>query len=236
MMITTILFDLDGTLLPMEQEVFIKAYFKKLAARVFPLGYEPEKLVSVIWKGMETMIKNDGSCTNEEAFWRCFTKCYGEKSIQDKAVFDDFYKNEFQEVAASCGYNPEVRTVIDNFKKMGYRTVLATNPVFPAIATESRIRWAGLCKEDFELVTTYENCVFSKPNPKYYEQILDKIGCEAQECLMVGNDVIDDMTAEHLGMKVFLLTDCLENKEGKDISVYPHGGFAQLQDFVKADK
>lgn len=40
-----ILFDLDGTLLPMDQEVFTKAYFQRLAAKLAPYGYEAGKLI-----------------------------------------------------------------------------------------------------------------------------------------------------------------------------------------------
>ena len=50
---------------------------------------------------------------------------------------------------------------------------------------------------------------------------------------MVGNDVNEDMVAEKLGMKVFLLTDCIINKDNKDISVYPNGGFDQLKEFIE---
>ena len=113
------------------------------------------------------------------------------------------------------------------------RFALATNPIFPAVATENRIRWAGLKPEDFEFYTTYETCRYCKPNPKYYEDIVEKLGVSAEECLMVGNDVTEDMIAETLGMKVFLLTDCIINKENKDISVYPHGGFEELIDYLK---
>ena len=42
----------------------------------------------------------------------------------------------------------------------------------------------------------------------------------------------DDMVAGKLGMKVFLLTDHLINKADVDISVFPHGGFAQLQAYI----
>ena len=49
---------------------------------------------------------------------------------------------------------------------------------------------------------------------------------------MVGNDVSEDMIAETLGMKVFLLTDCLINKENRDISGYPGGGFDQLMEYI----
>ena len=112
------------------------------------------------------------------------------------------------------------------------RIVLATNPLFPSIATESRMRWAGLAPDDFELYTTYENSSFCKPNPKYYEEILGKLGVSAEECLMVGNDVTEDMIAETLGMKVFLLTDCLINKENKDISAFVNGSFSELMEFL----
>ena len=49
---------------------------------------------------------------------------------------------------------------------------------------------------------------------------------------MVGNDVGEDMIARELGMRVFLLTDCLINKLGADISAYPHGGFPELANFL----
>ena len=55
-----------------------------------------------------------------------------------------------------------------------------------------------------------------------------QLGLRAEECLMVGNDVTEDMSAQALGMEVFLLTDCMINSEEKDISVYPSGGFPEL--------
>ena len=118
---------------------------------------------------------------------------------------------------------------------MGLRTVLATNPVFPPIATHSRIKWAGLDKSDFEYITTYENSSYSKPDPGYYSQILENLGLKAKECLMVGNDVTEDMAAEKLGMKVCLLTPCLINKENKNISAYKNGGFEELAEYIKTE-
>lgn len=67
--ITTVLFDLDGTLLPMDQEVFVKAYFGSLAKKLAPHGYDPQTLIAGIWEGIAAMVKNDGSKTAEEAFW-----------------------------------------------------------------------------------------------------------------------------------------------------------------------
>ena len=51
---------------------------------------------------------------------------------------------------------------------------------------------------------------------------------------MVGNDVSEDMIAETLGMKVFLLTKDLINKENKDISAYPQGSFTDLLNYIKS--
>ena len=231
-MLKMILFDLDGTLLPMDQEVFTKDYFKRLAAKLLTHGYQADQLVDGIWAGTAAMVKNDGTCTNEEAFWRRFVQIFGEKALADKPIFDEYYRVEFQQVAEVCGCSAEAKTTIEELKKRGYRIALATNPIFPAIATESRIRWAGLEPEEFELYTTYENTCYCKPNPDYYRDLLQRLDCQAEECLMIGNDVEEDMIAESIGMKVFLLTDCMINKKERDISVFPHGGFKDLLQYL----
>ena len=231
-MIKTILFDLDGTLLPMEQENFIKAYFGTLAKRLMPLGFEPEKLYSGIWAGVKAAIMNTSDKTNEEVWWETFIGCFGKIAEDAKDVLDDYYANDFKYVQSSCGYTPKAKETIDALKAKGYRLILANNPVFPATATRQRIGWAGLEPSDFELVTSYENCRRCKPNVEYYSDILAEIGAKAEECMMVGNDVTEDMVAETLGMKVFLLTDYLLNKKELDISAYRKGSFEELMAYV----
>ena len=226
--INTILFDLDGTLLPMDQEKFVNVYFKMLAAKLVPYGYEPQQLINAILAGIEAMIKNDGSQLNEDAFWKRFVDIYGDKVLADKPVFEDFYKNEFKDARLFCGFNPKAAETVRSLKDKGYRVVLATNPLFPSIATESRIRWAGLEPSEFDLYTTYENTSYCKPNLDYYRDILKRFNCRPEECLMVGNDVGEDMVVEALGMQAFLLTDCLINTQKKDITAYLHGSFEQL--------
>ena len=216
----------------MDQDVFVNSYFKRLAAKLVPYGYEPQQLIEAIWKGTGAMIMNNGACTNEQAFWHVFAKIYGEGCLQHIPVFDDYYHNEFQSVAGDCGYNPRAAQCIAQLKQKGYRLALATNPIFPAIATESRMRWAGLNKDDFELYTTYENSRYCKPNLDYYRAILKQLNVEPGDCLMVGNDVSDDMVVRELGMQVFLLTDCLINKDNVDISQFPHGSFEELLAFI----
>ena len=212
-MLTTILFDLDGTLLPMDQEVFVKDYLNRLATKMIPYGYDPQMLVKAVWRGTGAMVANDGRKTNEAVFWETFADMFGQDDLEDVPLYDEFYETEFQECRHSCGFQPAAAETIRTLHAMGYRTVLATNPLFPPTATQSRVRWAGLTPEDFEFITTYE--------------------LNAGECLMVGNDVNEDMIAQTLGMQVFLLTDCLINKENRDISQYPYGSFPELMDYIR---
>ncbi|MBE6639042.1 MAG: HAD family hydrolase [Ruminococcaceae bacterium] len=229
----TILFDLDGTLLPMHQETFLKTYMGKLVAEMGPYGYEPKKLMQTIMLGIEAMVKNDGSQTNETAFWDTFTSVYGKESKNDLPKFEAFYQNTFPTVKSVCGFDPMANEVIKDAKARGYRVVLATNPMFPDMATDERIRWAGLDRSDFELVTTYENCTTSKPNPAYYLDVAKRVGADPKDCLMVGNDVGEDMIpAESVGMQVFLLTKYMINKDSIDVSRYPRGNFVDLLSFI----
>ena len=233
MKITTVLFDLDGTLLPMDQNAFIKAYFGGLARRLAPHGYDPQKLIDAIWQGTAAMIKNNGEETNENRFWQGFKIAYGKNGRTDEELFSAYYQEDFDKVSETCDSTPAAREIIDTIKACGLRTALATNPIFPRMATERRIAWAGLSTSDFELYTTYENSRFCKPNLDYYRDVMQTLGVSPEECLMVGNDVVEDMVAETLGCRVFLLTDNLINPKNIDISIYPHGSYDDLIEFIK---
>ena len=231
MAITTVLFDLDGTLLPMDQDQFVKMYFGLLARTLTP--DDPEAMIKAVWVGTRAMMTNDGSRTNEEAFWDTYCGLLGEDRRNDEPAFRSFYENQFELVRNACGFHPKAAETIALVKSRGLKTALATNPLVPRIATQARARWAGLNLDDFELYTTYEDYSYCKPDPRYYQAVLDKLGLTAEECLMVGNDAEEDTAAAKLGIRVFLLTDCLINKKGVDITAYPHGGVEELMAFIE---
>lgn len=232
MAITTVLFDLDGTLLPLNQDEFAKQYFVHLSAFLSTRGYESTQITKALFSGVTAMMENNGRALNETVFWEDFSRFYGEKARNDLPLFDEFYRDYFVALKSITSCNPRMREVIDRVKSAGCTAVVATNPVFPATATEQRIRWAGLTREDFRLITTYENSRFSKPNPRYYEDLITQLGVSPEECLMIGNDTLDDMIAESLGIHVFLLTDCLVNRQNKDIDAYPHGDVSRLMEYL----
>ena len=232
-MIDTVLFDLDGTLLPMDQDEFVNAYMSLLAKKLAPQGYDPKHLIAAIWAGTKAMVENDGQKSNEEVFWEDFCHIFGPDARKDEPLFEEFYATDFAQARTVCRLAPEAAQIVALLKEKGVKPVLATNPLFPTIATRQRIRWAGLEPEDFAAVTTYENSRFCKPNPEYYRELLAKLGKAPENCLMVGNDVDEDMIpARAVGMQVFLLTDCLLNRSGADAGAYPGGGFGELKDFL----
>ena len=232
-MIDTVLFDLDGTLLPMDQDEFVHAYMSLLAKKLADHGYDPRHLVTAVWAGTRAMVENTGEKTNEEVFWADFCRTFGEDARKDEPLFEEFYATDFGHARKVCGFEPAAGEIVDMLKERGVRVALATNPLFPVIATRQRIRWAGLNPEDFSLITTYENSRRCKPNPDYYRDVLAALGVKPEGCIMVGNDVDEDiLPARQLGMKTFLLTPSLLNRTGRDLSGLEQGGFGELKEFL----
>ena len=231
-MIDTVLFDLDGTLLPMDQDAFVRTYLGLLARYMEEYGFEPGRLMQTMGEGIRAMVANDGSRTNEEAFWQVFRDAFGPQTEAAREVLEQFYASEFIKARVTCGFAPEAGELIRRLKEKGIRVVLATNPLFPRTATMQRIRWAGLDQEDFELVTTYEAECFCKPNPEYYRAILAKLQLDPGRCVMVGNDAVEDLAAEEAGMEVFILTGCLLHGEALEGRTCPSGGFDALNVYL----
>ena len=231
--IKTILFDLDGTLLPMQQDEFTTAYFDRLSKKLAPYGYEPKRLIDGVWHGTKAMVKNNGTQTNEQVFWKEFAELFDEKVYSDIEKFNEFYATDFDKLKSYCGFNEQANQTIKRLKETGCTLVLASNPVFPMVAQKKRMLWAGVNPDDFALITSYENSHYCKPDPLYYKEIADKSGVKASECLMVGNDTTEDAAAMLTGADFFLLTDCLLNNERKDISKYTRGSFVQLLNYIE---
>jgi FMN phosphatase YigB (HAD superfamily) len=230
-MINTILFDLDGTLLPMDMESFLRSYFTELALKLknhIPM----DKTADMVMTSTYYMIKNiEANKTNKDAFLEDFKSRCGHELDEIMPVFDEFYKNEFKNVSKVVRPNPLVKQIVKNFKDKGYDLVVATNPLFPIEAILQRLQWADLDKEDFKLITCYERMHYCKPNLEYYEEILGIIGKKPEECMMVGNDVSEDMVSSKLGIKTFLIEDCIVKGSNDDINIDYKGSLEDLLNF-----
>lgn len=211
-MLKAVFFDLDGTLLPLDEDQFVKVYFGKLSEKMANYGYNKEKLIDCIWAGTKLMYQNDGKKDNFEVFWEYFESIYGNEKLDDIKIFDEFYYNEFKETKKVCKDNPYARIIIDECKKLNLETYLTTNPIFPLHGTQTRMGFVDLKLDDFTLVTSYENSRFTKPNPEYFKEILELSGLNSDEVILFGNNTYEDGECSlACGIKCYLVGDYIIN-------------------------
>ncbi len=237
-MIKAVFFDLDGTLVPCDTNDFIKGYFKLLAKYISEHTKDVDvKMVGAyIMKAVEDVLKNDGTKTNKEVFWEAFFKlCPMDKDGQDnfKKTCDHFYENEFDEAKHLLNeVDKDIDEVLAYIKEKDLIKVLATSPVFPRAATNKRVNWIGHRFEEFDHITTYDNCIYCKPDIKYYKSLLDMFALKAEEVLMVGNDIAEDIKpAISLNMKTFFIDDYPLHDDGSYTG--PKGKFKDLLAYLK---
>ena len=231
------MFDLDGTLLRFVQDDFIRVYFGEISKVFIKLGLNADAAVKAVWVGTKAMTENDGSVPNEQRFWDAFSAFVDVKGARLKAVedaCDNFYSNEFNIVKSVLHLCDIPTKLVRAMAAKGYNVVLATNPLFPPCAVESRLAWIGLTAEDFKLITNYKNSTFCKPNLDYYREVFKKINKSPQQCLMVGNSPFEDMCVSELGSEIFLVTDFMENETGMEITGFPRGTIEELESMLMA--
>lgn len=235
-MIRAVLFDLDGTLVHYDFDRFIRAYLQALAAKVAPL-VEPQRLVRQVMESTEVMVRDlDPDKTNRQVFAEDFFPAIGVSGDVLMPVFDEFYRCDFPRLKERLGIqaHPAARRMVEGLLSRGYEVVIATNPVFPLIAVEERMRWGGLDGLPYKLITSYETMHFCKPNREYFEEVLSIIGRKPGECFMVGNDVDEDLVAGVLGMKTYLVEDYLLHRGKEQNHPDFRGNFESLVHFMES--
>jgi len=223
-----ILFDLDGTLLPMDYPTFEKTYFSGLCRSLRDVS--PENLVRGMWDGVAAMVGNDGSRTNREAFAEAFSASTGLDYGEREEEFLSYYHTEFQNCRKVCELTDLSGEIINLLQRKGYTVAIATNPLFPQIATFSRLRWLGIDPECIPLVTTFENSSTAKPNPAYFREVCRRLGVRPSDCMMIGNDAQEDGAAASVGMEVMLIRKCLIDRTGCDADRF--ASVADLQELL----
>jgi len=229
------MFDLDGTLLRFSTEPFVKAYFGELKKVFAQMELDGDGVMKAVLAGTMAMVKGGGNELNADRFWASFaaaTKLPDEtiRAIENRC--DSFYSNEFDRVKSVHEPSDIPGRLVRGLTAKGYGVVLATNPLFPPPAITTRLRWIGLTPDDFLLATHYANSTYCKPNPGYYREIFAKISKSPEQCLMIGNNPVDDMSASKLGVQTYLLTDYLENETGVDITQYRRGSIEELEAYL----
>lgn len=232
MTITHILFDLDDTLLGNSTQRFLPEYLKLLSHALSRFA-APEAVPMLIMECTADMQTNpDPTVTNFEAFYAPFLARLDVSMETVQPVIDHFYQFEYPSLQQVVEPVAGSRELLQYLFDAGYTVAVATNPLFPRTAVEQRLQWAGVGDFAFELITTMEIMHFSKPNPRYFEEMLVMLNVAPQNALMVGDDPDRDITgAQAAGLHTWHITPPgAENGTHSPL----HGTLMDLFEWVKA--
>lgn len=231
-MINTILFDLDATLLPMDMDEFVQKYFYEMGTMFHDL-IDGRELTKYVMECTELMVKNAEDRRNEEVFFTRFSELIDGDLAVYQARFDEFYDTRFLNARSATHQSKSMIKAVKLLQAKGYDLVLATNPLFPMKANHHRINWAGFSPDDFSYIPSFENNTYCKPNLDYYREVLEAINKRPEDCIMVGNDALEDMVAAKLGVKTYLIEDHLLNKHNVEINADHRGYYDDFYVFVE---
>ena len=203
-MTLTLLVDLDDTLLNTNLQAFIPAYFQSLSKELTPHA-APDIMLRALLKGTHSMNESaDFSRTLQDVFEAEFYPHLNVSRSEIEPAIEKFYDNVFPNLGGLTTQVLDAKTFVDWAIRRGYRVAIATDPLFPRMATYHRLRWAGFDPKQFELVSSFENFHFTKTHPAYYAEVLGRMGWPEGPVLMVGNDLDRDISpSKKLGLAAF---------------------------------
>lgn len=200
-----VLFDLDGTLLDLDLRAFLGRYFAALEIASAPLveSSSAELFMSAMHESVAAMMQPHGGRTNQRVFYDELMQRTGVDLDERWPVFEAFYAEVFPTLRDTACPAPGGREAVEAALGLGLGVAIATNPIFPRVAIEERLAWAGLSDLGLPIITTYESMHACKPHPDYFRQTAALLGVPATECLMVGDDRLLDMPAADVGMRTY---------------------------------
>lgn len=204
--IEAVLFDLDGTLIEVDMQLFVPAYLRRLADRL-EVYADPRRTVRTLHEAVMIMLGGtDGNRSLEDLLRE---RLRDELQIPwdgYQAGLAAFCREDLRELQPLVRVHPLSRSLVEACLARGWRVVLATNPIFPREVIEARLIWAGLNDLPFRPVTSYETSRNCKPHAGFFADLLAGLGLPPRACLMVGNDTLHDLAAGLYGLQTCLLT------------------------------
>ena len=208
MNISTVLLDLDNTLLGNSMDEFLPAYFAILEPRLAPLINE-HNIRQAVTKSVRAATKQQ---TAEKTLYISFindlSQRVGVPVHNLESILSQFYEVDFPKLRSVTRRSQSARKVVATLLAAGLQVIIATNPLFPEIAIRQRLAWAGVSSFPFTHVTAMENSYYCKPDLRYYQDILLQTGSKPESSMMVGNDLEMDMApAQRMGLNTWWVTD-----------------------------
>jgi len=233
--VQAVLFDLDGTLVDVDMNRFIPSYLQKLTGRMSGQASQ-SRAIRAFHKAVAEMFANTDAARTLEAI--LFEVLLSELAIAAEEYTESlacFCEQDLETLRPLVEGHPLSSKLIASCQARGWRVVLATNPIFPREVVDARIAWGGLDGGLFHHVTAYETAHYCKPNPAFFEELLELLQLPAEACLMIGNDPLHDLSAGQVGMQTCLLTPWKVNRPGTRFKADWQGSHEELLNLIALD-
>lgn len=215
--LSTLLFDLDGTLLDISMPSFLEGYVRLLSPR-FGFGDDVRRFGEILFGSVRLMLHSrDGKRTLDRIFLEDFSPRVDMTEEAVLAAFGVFNREDMEDLRRLTKGLPAAGPLLEKALTLGYDLAVATNPVFFRETVEARLRWAGLEGFPFGFISTAENMHFCKPHPEYFSEIARHMRKRPGECAMIGNDPVKDMAASQAGLKTFFVPSPGERRRPGDV-------------------
>ncbi|BCR06437.1 hydrolase [Desulfuromonas versatilis] len=230
--VRAVLFDLDGTLLGVEMSKFIPAYLEGLSGH-FADQVDRRAFARVLTATTFALLRSDdGSRSNQEMLLEAVGLHLGIGRAKWEQGLAAFFREGLEDLEKLITSLPLAREILERCFSRNLQVVVATNPVFPKPLVDARLQWGNLHDFPFALVTSYENCRYCKPHPGYFQDILQSVGLQPGQCVMVGNDTEHDLAARQAGIPTFLVDTWLVDRQQGSFTTDYRGGHEDLLEFV----
>ena len=188
-MIDTLIFDFDGTLMD-TNGVILRSWQHTYRTLTGHEGDE-EYILRTFGEPLELSLKN------------AFPDVPVEKSVD---IYRTWHADHFSEMISLF---PGVSEMLKEAKSRGYKMGIATSRVEETL-------YEGLQKYDltdlFDEIVTVEEVSSHKPDPECIFKVLEKLGSNPENAVMVGDSRLDMMCAKNAGVKAVLVAWSLSLK------------------------
>lgn len=188
-MIKAVIFDMDGVIIDSEL-VYLEQMWE------FGKTRNPQMKLEELYP-MVGASKADA--------WSVLARAMGQGQTWEEARADlkahvDLYRDvDYRKI-----FRPEIRQILAELKKKGYKLAVASSTQLPLV--ERVMRENGLI-EQFEILVSGNQFEKSKPDPEIYLYTAAKLGVKPEECLAVEDSTFGVLAGHRAGMTVAALKD-----------------------------
>ncbi|MBO3763140.1 MAG: HAD-IA family hydrolase [Thermoproteota archaeon] len=194
-----IIFDVDGTLFDSREAFYIMVYeVSKILGWKLP---EKEKVIKLIGLPNHEISRKLVSMISSNVNFDYEVKRYEELVAK---LWEPYYLPRYVKLY------PGVKETLCYLKKEGIKMAVVSNGSKSEIPKYLK---SGGIYEFFQVIITADDVNEPKPASEPILKVLRELNVSKEKCLMVGDTLIDGISARRAGVKIALLTWGIENEE-----------------------